>query len=88
MTYELVEQLKKAGYPIEMLIGGVLKFPTLSELIEACGEEFESLTQTLHEDAKWKWTACTSEIRTFGNTPEEAVANLYLSLNKNIWTKN
>jgi hypothetical protein len=62
--------------------------PTLSELIEACGDEFRSLHK-LNED-KWRAT-CThgSHFEVYvldhvgiGDTPEEAVAKLWLELNK------
>ena len=60
-------------------------FPTLSELIVACGEEFESLDHFI-EDYLCEWTcyAMTKRGGLFeeGETPEEAVANLWLSLNK------
>lgn len=58
--------------------------PTLSELIEACGERFDSLV--LHEkianDGGY-WEATGDEyFNDTGPTPEEAVARLWLSLNK------
>ncbi len=53
--------------------------PTLSELIEACGEEDLILKCIVKEN----WTAekLTGEYG-IGNTAEEAVANLWLELNK------
>lgn len=58
--------------------------PTLSELIEACGDEFYSLVQvTLGE---WNSFSTIDEGNTIltikGKTPEEAVAKLWLELNK------
>ncbi len=62
--------------------------PTLSELIEACGEKFEELI-----NLKDKWICYgggkdiikgVEQWHAFGegSTPEEAVANLWLELNK------
>lgn len=61
--------------------------PTLSELIEACGEYFGALVRVKNV---WKAVAIgrTMDDLTLpsqeceGTTPEEAVANLYLALNK------
>ena len=52
-------------------------FPTLSELIEALGEEFYSLKR--YEDS---WLVGGKELNAKGKTPEEVVAKLWLSLNK------
>lgn len=70
--------------------------PTLSELIEACGDQFSTLkicpTSTYNGMPIFpihKWVATMpKEKEVFkntmigGNTPEEAVANLYLTLHK------
>lgn len=55
--------------------------PTLSELIEACGEGFYSLIRSPREGL---WCAYQVFERLTGlyKTPEEAVANLWLALNK------
>ena len=61
--------------------------PTLSELIKACGNRFAMLAI-----GQGKWYAradqtcdeCAfDEPIAYGETPEEAVANLWLALNKN-----
>lgn len=63
--------------------------PTLSELIEACGEEFYGLTRIEDDD----WYATTFDMKLSKKkghalaggdykTPEEAVARLWLALNK------
>jgi hypothetical protein len=55
--------------------------PTLSELVEACGEEFYYLRKTTN----WFASALfdSTDIReVWGDTPEEAVAKLWLALNK------
>jgi len=54
--------------------------PTLSELIDACGEDFGRLRKIPH-----LWIADAHErlqpLSPFGATPEEAVAKLWLELN-------
>ena len=79
MNYELAKKLKEAGYPLQehieittrdsiLLDGTMYDFPTLEELIEACGDDLWSLTkhaniwqtnfrdgmagETAHEDIK------------------------------------
>ena len=75
-----------------------VKIPTLSELIEECGKEFQELTLEKEGLAKGQWFAeavltirdvcpkCKSwEYKSIvgqGKTPEEAVAKLYLKLNE------
>ena len=64
--------------------------PTLSELIEACGEEFRDLLKMRSKDYEWEaegyYFCCDEhgEGRRFGQgkTPEEAVSRLWLALNK------
>jgi len=94
ITYELARQLKDAGFPTEIIletdgenIWEVVRSPTLSELIEACGEfGFESLISSF--DGEWKkYFIAKSAPKTgskqgTGKTPEEAVTNLYLELKK------
>ena len=60
----------------ERTITHTIKIPTLSELIKACGNEFEQL----YKDAVG-WGAVAEKIG-LGKTPEEAVANLWLKLEK------
>lgn len=107
MNYELVKELKDAGFPQgDSMMAWVsqeeglhmgresendIYVPTLSELIEACGDKFNTLNKvtgisgkTLHwrageydfDDCHWP-RLCLE-----GSTPEEAVANLYIVLNK------
>ena len=90
MNYELAKQLKDAGFPQlpqhNFLINpndaddGVTA-PTLSELINACGEKFGSLSK---DGGTYKWLASShpDEFYEGGKTPEEAVAKLYIKLNK------
>lgn len=65
----------------------VIKAPTLSELIEACGEHFYDLIKS--PDTTQHWTVMgwkdvvndgTEKHVVHGATPEEAVANLWLVL--------
>lgn len=95
MTYELAKKLKDAGFPQEAGENGnrVLSdsegeneaiVPTLEELIEACGPEFRWL-----KNKKTFWFAqqrqhpnVLGDMKTAGKTPSEAVARLWLALNK------
>lgn len=59
--------------------------PTLSELIDACGEKFYGI----HRMVDGEWLAfiydiedSTRQLETKGSTPEEAVANLWLAINQ------
>ena len=99
MTYELAKELKDAGFPQAKL--GTLdenKFryytekdgerafvPTLSELIEACGELDFRLHCYPHGYVIEQKGEMDMEIQP---TPEEAVAKLWLALNKKILRKN
>ena len=87
MKYETARKLKKGDFD-HPFCGNLNSkhcdkscFPTLGDLVRLCGIKFESLTQLSHKDAKYKWTGCSKDIRTFGNTSHEAIANLWLALN-------
>lgn len=57
-----------------------IKFPSLSELIEACGDGFLSLSR--HANI-WQTNFVNGMGgETAGTTPEEAVANLWLALHE------
>lgn len=70
--------------------------PTLSELIEVCGEDFGGLEQYSEAPADEHWEAMSARIWilepkaknpqfdhvVYGSTPTEAVARLWLALNK------
>lgn len=64
--------------------------PTLSELIQACGLHYEWDNEDYYFILKYKydeweagfWWFEISKYREYGDTPEEAVAKLYLELNK------
>ena len=70
------------------LKGLYAKAPTLSELIDACGEGFFRLENRHYGTTGDGWVACDEYDHTpkatseWGETPEEAVAKLYLALNK------
>lgn len=66
--------------------------PTLSELIEACGDEFCELNKAKGTTKHWfsfawsKWEDGNfkgEKIGSHGTSPEEAVANLFIVLNTN-----
>ena len=97
MNYELAKELKDAGFPLpeypETIIGtrgseplklkGIIQEPTLSELIEACGEAFGSITKMFKpDDGLFRAVSYSGKIIKTGRTPEEAVARLWLKLNE------
>lgn len=94
MNYELAMELAKAGFPNHGQADRQLcysndipfSYPTLEELIEACGEDFQGLMRVDKEYGGW--AACKNLMDANydkfanGNTPSEAVARLWLALNK------
>lgn len=56
--------------------------PTLSELIEACGDEFSNLIKFHITSERWSANCYKNDLNCSGETPEEAVANLWLKLNE------
>ena len=96
INYDLVKKLKDAGFPIK---NTKILFPTLSELIEACGEEFGHLILNVNSSGDRTWLA-TASIKIAGGvgeelarvsgykTPEESVSNLWLKLNDKIKGEN
>ena len=85
MNYELAKKLFEAGFPqSQMQKDGCFDydFQNLSELIEACGEDFSHLTRL--GEKNWYACALSTEEDDFEkcDTPEEAVADLWLRLNK------
>ena len=98
MDYELAKKLKDAGFqqtwpkPDFVELHDAIKIqeimdkyekdvyiPTLSELIEACGNRFDFLAN--NKNGTWQASGGNINDQT-GQTPEEAVANLWLELNK------
>ena len=99
ITYELAKQLKDTGFPnmrfvTQTTTGSdeirVIESPTLSELIESCGKGFSSLTRSPRDT--WYVASPHGEgkneyelvVGSEYPTPEIAVANLWLELNKKI----
>lgn len=87
IDYPLAKRLKEAGFPkqnFEVVYPsskypnreGQSGTPSLSELIEACGEEFVSLVKL-----RKGWKAISDACDVNGQTPDIAVANLWLALN-------
>ncbi|HEX9503598.1 MAG TPA: hypothetical protein VF974_04740 [Patescibacteria group bacterium] len=58
-----------------------IAIPTLSELIEACGDKFDNL-HLVANDKSWEATGWDADSIGLGQTPEIAVAELWLELNK------
>ncbi len=82
MNYELAKKLKDAGFPgIIIQQEHIESYPTLTELIEACGLKNMLLMKSgnLHQAFDDDNTFCMNQGE--GSTPEEAVANLWLALN-------
>lgn len=94
MTYELAKKLKDAGFPMPKVschecdqrreyVSDRDYTPDLSELIEACVEDFLDLSK-IKGNKLFRASAWIGEqLHAFdGSTPEEAVAKLWLELNK------
>lgn len=95
LTYDLCLALKQAGFPQHIIYsyttpyGGTNEMnyePSLSELIEACGDRFAALQQDKEEWRVYMWDSpdmiCFQMGVVRGKSPEEAVAKLYLKLNE------
>lgn len=101
MNYELTLKLKETGFPLKKCSVGpdcaqwlyfknkeAIHTPTLSELIEACGDEFHCLIHATNMGVDSNhsfWSAGIDNVVlnwSNGATPEEAVANLWLALNE------
>ena len=94
MNYKLVQQLKDAKFPFdfkESIMGDdTYTFPNLGDIIEACGKkhfvmwEYEGKFYTCNSDCGRSdiyFDDYPSNLQE-GETMEEAVANLWLELNK------
>lgn len=97
MTTELIQQLKDAGFPLNILTPlypDVYAEPTLSELIDACYKTNKivcagfTLMKQPSSDGTWYARMMGSvvppegDFTGTGSTPEEAVIKLYLKLNE------
>jgi hypothetical protein len=82
MNSTLLQQLVDAGFLILTTADGKLITPSLSSLIEACGENFGTLSQNV-EQSLWEATSKIEKdkpaVRGLGVTPSEAVASLWLA---------
>lgn len=96
MNYELAKKLKDAGFPQDLdgnkLLGMVPYAPTLSELIEACGEDVWVIARVNYmgvdgwiagQDSNTPKDIQTWKLFTFDPHVETAVANLWLALKNN-----
>jgi len=61
--------------------GAMYKIPTLSELIEACGEKFDKL-ERMNDGSFRAYRRSIRYVFEEGKTPEEAVERLWLAPNK------
>lgn len=98
MNYELAKQLKDAGFPQEGDGGYALDndckderdtcecmgyVPTLEELIGMCGDGSHGINRLYRiDDGQWAATGNDDFKDGVGTTPSEAVAWLWLALNK------
>lgn len=90
MTYELAKELKDVGYKMDYNLDDFCDFDKrtadinldLNELIKDCGSAFIELAQGENADGT-TWSAEAYPVGTIetGNTPEEAVAKLWITLN-------
>lgn len=93
MDRYLIKRLKDEGFPCHTFPEGTKMTPTLSELIEKCGENFAILSAIKDHSGKIiKWHAsgwdvdrcidmeCCPEAGV-GATPFDAVAKLWLTIN-------
>lgn len=77
----LIPRLKNKGidYALTKIAG--ISAPTLKELIEACGDLFQTLT--VYPNKTWRAISNTRAPYSYdGRSPEEAVARLWLASNK------
>ncbi len=81
MKYELAVRLKEAGFPFRDEKHFEYR-PTLSELIQAVGEDFDKVGQDPTTKGKWLARVFSIDKLASGSSPEEAVANLWLALNE------
>src|ERR1700730_1687001 len=85
ISYKLAKALKEAGFQHDWgdwdgkLIKDQSFYPTLCELIDACGDEFEALAhEETAEGGEWVAMSFHSHRHARGGEHEEAVARLWL----------
>lgn len=88
MNYELAKELEQLGFPkvgIQEFRYGmseeVIYYPRLSDLIEACGSKFGAL---MVGPGLSLWTVRGNGVEIHAESPIEAVARLWLALNKKV----
>ena len=64
----------------KVLSDGCLRFPSLSVLIDSCGERWSTLERNWDKTSFVATASPSTGYNYFGSTPEEAVATLYLAL--------
>lgn len=93
ISYKLAKELKDARFPYEEWNHNLCGYgdkcpkyhqPGLSQLIEACGDDFGGL---MKQGSSWYAIDFYNlenkkEIGTIGSTPKEAVSRVWLTLNK------
>lgn len=89
IDYNLAFDLRQAGFPQEVkqgkemvYLGFSLYYPTLDELIEACGDNFFHLSGGIPYEGTKKWLCRNNIAAVVGSTAEEAVCRLWLALNE------
>jgi len=93
MDYELAVQLRDAGFSQSgegRRIGAPAAFvwrardlvyvPSLEELIAGCGDQFGEVARL--SDGSYEAVACGGKPRQIGKSPTEAIARLWLALNR------
>lgn len=80
----LVDDTQKPNMTADEIEATFVYDPTLSELIDACGEHFFALSAPIERKGYENWVASGGTKMQKGPTPEEAVAKLYLALNEKI----
>lgn len=82
----IVAELKAAGWKFKCSCAGAITCygPELEELIEACGEDFEDIRHIKRTGVDYWLAECTNRlgICAQSSTPSDAVARLWLALNK------
>lgn len=86
IPYKLAKKLKDAGFPscreaYSFDSKETLPDPTLSELIEACGKDVGELMQS-RDCSYWVVNDMKGKVSIKAEFPDEAVAKLWLKLNK------
>lgn len=95
MEYALAKELADAGFPqkypwicgcdgpiscLDHMVIRDPRIPSLEELVEACGKDLGNLNQGSGEG--WYCADRSETVSFHGSTPTEAVAHLWLALNK------